>query len=108
MCELRHMPRFGLRLYDPHLLHEEAIMRRLIESLCPENGQIYWKLVGGVFAFYVVMMAAGTGVFVAHQSAKSSTDAPAVASAARGKQRPVAAAPGLLTSLAFAIGGQGN
>jgi hypothetical protein len=38
-------------------------MRGLIENLSPENHEISWKWIGGVFAFYVVMMAAAMGMF---------------------------------------------
>jgi hypothetical protein len=41
-------------------------MRGLIENLSPENRQISWKWIGGVFAFYVVMMTAATGIFLVH------------------------------------------
>jgi hypothetical protein len=71
---------------------EEASMRWLLENLCPENRQIYWSWIGGVFAFYVVMMTAATGVFVAHQSARSATGEPAAATVVCGKQRSIAAA----------------
>ena len=42
-------------------------MRRLIESLMPDTRQIYWGLVGGVFAFYVVLMVTAAGVFINHE-----------------------------------------
>jgi divalent metal cation (Fe/Co/Zn/Cd) transporter len=71
-------------------------MRWLLENLCPENPQIYWNWIGGVFALYVVMMTAATGVFVAHQSAKSVTGEAAMATAVRGKQRSIVAAPAQL------------
>ncbi len=45
-------------------------MRRLIESLTPEHRQIYWRWVGGVFALYVVLMAAAAAVFVNHESTR--------------------------------------
>ncbi len=41
-------------------------MRDIIESLSPEDGQIDWKWVGSVFAFYVVVMIGGAGVLIAH------------------------------------------
>jgi len=43
-------------------------MRRLIENLTPGERPISWKLIGGVFAFYVVVMAAAAGMFASHQS----------------------------------------
>ena len=41
-------------------------MQGIIESLSPDNGQIDWKWVGGVFAFYVVLMIGGAAVLIAH------------------------------------------
>ena len=82
-------------------------MRGLIENLSPENRQIDWIWIGGVFALYVVMMAAATGMFVGHQSAKRLTHEPAVATADRGKQRSFTAMLPL-ASVLFAINGQGD
>jgi len=45
-------------------------MRRLIESLTPDARQSYWKWVGGVFAFYVVLMIGAAGTFISHESAR--------------------------------------
>lgn len=45
-------------------------MRRLIESLTPDARQSYWKWVGGVFAFYVVLMVTAAGTFISHESAR--------------------------------------
>ena len=45
-------------------------MRGPIENLSPENYQISWKWIGGVFAFYVVIMAAAMGMLVVHQYQK--------------------------------------
>jgi hypothetical protein len=45
-------------------------MRRLIESLMPDTRQIYWGLVGGVFAFYVALMVTAAGVFISHESTR--------------------------------------
>jgi len=47
-------------------LKKETIMHGIIESLSPEHGQIDWKWVGSVFAFYVVVMIGGTGLLLAH------------------------------------------
>ncbi|MGY3583617.1 MULTISPECIES: hypothetical protein [Bradyrhizobium] len=41
-------------------------MHGIIESLSPEHGQIDWKWVGSVFAFYVVLMIGGAGLLLAH------------------------------------------
>ena len=43
-------------------------MRRLLESLTPGKCQISWKWIGGIFAFYVVVMAAAAGMFANHES----------------------------------------
>jgi len=43
-------------------------MRRLIESLTPGERPISWKWIGGMFAFYLVVMAAAAGVFANHHS----------------------------------------
>ena len=43
-------------------------MRRLIESLTPGERPISWKLIGSMFAFYVVVVAAAAGMFASHQS----------------------------------------
>ena len=43
-------------------------MRRLIESLTPGERPISWTLICGMFAFYVVVMAAAAGVFASHHS----------------------------------------
>jgi hypothetical protein len=43
-------------------------MRRLIESLTPGERPISWKWIGGMFAFYIVVMAVAVGVFVTHHS----------------------------------------
>ncbi len=83
-------------------------MRGLIENLSPENRHISWKWIGGVFAFYVVMMAAATGMFVVHQSAKDLTRERVAATAAAGKPRTATAAPAPLISAWFAINGQGK
>lgn len=66
-------------------------MRQLIESLSPEAHRIQWKWIGGVFAFYVAVMALAAVVFMTHQSAKSLTQQSAAT--AHGTQRSVAASP---------------
>ena len=44
-------------------------MRRLIESLTPGDRPIDWTWIGGMFAFYVVVMAAAATVYVNHPGA---------------------------------------
>lgn len=43
-------------------------MRRLLESLMPGDSPIAWKLIGSIFAFYVVMMATAVVIFASHHS----------------------------------------
>jgi hypothetical protein len=43
-------------------------MRRLIESLTPGDRTISWTWIGGMFAFYVVVMAVAVTLFVGHQT----------------------------------------
>ncbi|PAY10974.1 hypothetical protein CK489_02175 [Bradyrhizobium sp. UFLA03-84] len=44
----------------------KTTMHGIIESLSPEHGEIDWKWVGSVFAFYVVLMIGGAGALLAH------------------------------------------
>jgi hypothetical protein len=68
MCEADHTRRRQWKLYGSQPFQEEAPMRRLIESLAPGERQIYWKWIGGMFAFYIVVMAAAVGLFATHHS----------------------------------------
>ncbi|WP_141686474.1 hypothetical protein [Bradyrhizobium sp. LMTR 3] len=68
-------------------------MRRLLESLTPQARQIYWKWVGGMFAFYVVLMVTAAGVFVSHDSTRKLAHEPAATVAIGGKQRLVTETP---------------
>ena len=43
-------------------------MRRLIENLTPGDRPISWTWIGGMFAFYVVVMAAAATMLVNHQT----------------------------------------
>ena len=70
-------------------------MRGPIENLSPENHQISWKWIGGVFAFYVVIMAAAMGMLVVHQYQKNLTREPGIATAVAGQPRAVTAPPAL-------------
>lgn len=51
-------------------------MRGLIENLSPENRRISWKVIGGVFAFYVAIMAVAAGMLLVHQSTRSGVNRP--------------------------------
>jgi hypothetical protein len=46
-------------------------MRRLIESLTPVDRDLDWRRVGGMFAFYVVLMISAAGAFVRHESSRN-------------------------------------
>ena len=70
-------------------------MRQLIESLSPEANRIHWKWIGGVFAFYVVVMAGAMGMLVVHQYQKNLTREPGIATAVAGQPRAVIAMPAL-------------
>jgi len=61
-------------------------MRRLLESLMPDDRQVYWKRVGGMFALYVVLMVAAAGVLVSHESSRK-LEQPVTTVAIDGKQR---------------------
>jgi hypothetical protein len=43
-------------------------MRRLIESLTPGERTISWTWIGGMFAFYVVVMAAAVTIYVGRET----------------------------------------
>lgn len=43
-------------------------MRRLIESLTPGERPLSWTWIGGMFAFYVAVMAVVTTVYVSHHA----------------------------------------
>ena len=60
-------------------------MRRLIESLTPDARHSYWRWVGGVFAFYVLLMVTAAGTFISHESARKLAHEPATTVAIDGK-----------------------
>jgi len=68
-------------------------MRRLLESLMPDERQIYWKLVGSVFALYVVLMITAAGVFVSHESTRKVAQQPVTTVATDGQQPSVTPTP---------------
>jgi hypothetical protein len=79
-------------VYAAHHLPEEAVMRRLLESLTPEARQIYWKWVGGMFALYVVLILTAAGIFVGHESSRKLAQEPVTTVAIDGKQRSISEA----------------
>ena len=54
-------------------------------SFGPHAYRVYWKLIVVMFAFYVAVMAAATGVFLTHQSKKGSAERPSLADTIRAK-----------------------
>ena len=74
-------------------------MRRLIESLAPGKRPISWKWIGGMFAFYVLAMAAAAGLFVNHQS-RTNLAHEAGATVAAGKTQPAMHTRALVPHLA--------
>ena len=76
-------------------------MRRLIASLTPGDLAISWTWIGGMFAFYVAVMAAAVTVYVNHQPAnlaqKTGTTVAIGSAASSGSQR------GMLRSLQHAV-----
>ena len=52
-------------------------MRRLLESLMPDERQIYWRWVAGMFALYVVLMGTAATLFVNHEPARKLAREPA-------------------------------
>jgi thymidine phosphorylase len=65
-------------------------MRSLIQSLTPDDRQISWRRVGGMFALYVVLMVTAAGVFVSHESSRKLAHEPATTVAADAKTRSIA------------------
>jgi hypothetical protein len=73
-----------------HSFPEEATMRRLIESLTPDDRQIYWRRVGGMLALYVVLMVSAAGVLVGHESSRKLAHDPVTTVATDAKTRSIA------------------
>jgi hypothetical protein len=74
-------------------------MRRLIESLAPGKRPISWKWIGGMFAFYVLAMAAAAGLFINHQSSANLAHE-AGTTVATGKAQPATHTRSLVPHLA--------
>jgi hypothetical protein len=74
-------------------------MRRLIESLAPGERPISWKWIGGMFAFYVVVIAAAAVLFASHQS-RANLAHEAGTTVATGKVQPAAHTRSLVPHLA--------
>jgi hypothetical protein len=65
-------------------------MRSLIQSLTPDDSQISWRRVGGMFALYVVLTLTAAGVFVSHESSRKLAQEPATTVATDVKTRSIA------------------
>jgi hypothetical protein len=64
-------------------------MRRLLESLMPDERQIYWRLVGGMFVLYVVLMGTAATLFVNHEPTRKLARDPATTMATDRSITPV-------------------
>jgi len=64
-------------------------MRRLLESLMPDERQIYWRWVAGMFALYVVLMGTAATLFVNHEPARKVAREPATTVATDRSVTPV-------------------
>ena len=75
-------------------------MRRLLESLRPDDRQMHWRWLGGVFALYVVLMITAASVVVSHESSRKVAQQPVTTVATDGKQRSIAQVPASLRQAA--------
>lgn len=73
-------------------------MRRLIESLAPGDRPISWTWIGGMFAFYVAVMAAAATVYVNHET-RANLVHETGATVAAGSKQPATSEPKVLRSL---------
>jgi len=64
-------------------------MRRLLESLMPDDRQIHWKWVAGMFVLYVVLMGTAANLFVNHEPTRKLAQEPVATVAIDGKQRSI-------------------
>ncbi|MCP4619793.1 MAG: hypothetical protein GY844_25545 [Bradyrhizobium sp.] len=77
-------------------------MRRLLESLTPGERPISWTWIGGMFAFYVVVMASAVTLYVGHQTRTNLTQK-AGATMATGSLSPAKREPGMQRSLQHVV-----
>ena len=77
-------------------------MRRLIESLTPVDRPISWTWIGGMFAFYVAVMAVAATLYVNHQT-RANLAQKTGATVATGSASPTASEPGVLRSLQHVV-----
>jgi hypothetical protein len=64
-------------------------MRRLIESLTPDNRRFYWRWVAGVFGLYVALLVSAAGAFISHESSRKLAYEGAATVAIKGNLAPV-------------------
>ena len=77
-------------------------MRRLIESLTPGESPISWTWIGGMFAFYVAVMAAAATLYATHQTRENLAQKTG-ASVATGSGASVTREPTRLRSLQHVV-----
>ena len=63
-------------------------MRRLIESLTPDNRRFYWRWVAGVFSLYIALLVGAAGAFISHESSRKLAYEGAVTVAIKGDLAP--------------------
>ena len=64
-------------------------MRRLIESLTPDNRRFYWRWVAGVFSLYVALLIGAADAFISHESSRKLAHEDAATVAIKGNLAPV-------------------
>ena len=77
-------------------------MRRLIESLTPVDRPISWTWIGGMFAFYVAVMAVAATLYVNHQT-RANLAQKTGATVAAGSAAPAAGESRMLRSLQHVV-----
>ena len=77
-------------------------MRRLIESLTPGDRQIDWTWIGGMFAFYVAVMAVAVTICINHQPGANLAQKTG-ATVAAGSAAPAAGESRMLRSLQHVV-----
>ena len=77
-------------------------MRRLIESLTPGDRPIAWTWIGGMFAFYVAVMAVAATLYVNHQT-RANLAQKTGATVAAGSAAPAAGESRMLRSLQHVV-----
>ena len=63
-------------------------MRRIIESLTPDNRRFYWRWVVGVFCLYVALLVGAADAFISHESSSKLAHEGAATVAIKGNLAP--------------------